>query len=285
MTRIAILVHEHDTWFDEPSTAITQWRNVWIDAGHSVVVARGTKSSVDADVVVNHVDTTVTPRAYRTYMRRFPVGINRDLVDISKPHVSTNLLERTDDYSGPVMVKTRANAGGGRDLALAAQTHVAGRIEWKLARMREGDLTRAHHLPNSAYPIFPSMHAVPDRVWRNRHLVVERLLSERHGDDYITRWWWFFGNRELHTLLRSTAPIAKGDVVVERRPLEDAVPELVRETRARLHADVGRIDYAIVDGETVVYDVARTPVVSAAAQAAHGPDIVALASGLDAFVT
>jgi hypothetical protein len=281
MTRIAILVHEYDTWFDEPSTTMTLWRDVWAESGHSVVVVRGTRARVDADVVVNHVDLTVTPRAYRRFLQHFDVGINRDLVDISKRVVSTNLVRRDDDYTGPVIVKTNANAGGGRDLALAAQVHLAGRVAWKRARMREGDLARAHHLPVSAYPVFPSTDAVPAGVWRNRHLVVERFLSERAGDDYISRMWWFCGSRGLNTLLRATAPVAKGPVVVERRALDDPVPDIVHETRARLRADLGRIDYAIVDGEAVVYDVSRTPVMHPDAVATHGAELRALAHGVD----
>jgi hypothetical protein len=281
MTRIAILVHEYDTWFDEPSTAITRWREVWAETGHSVVVVRGTREHVDADVVVNHVDTTITPRAYRRCMQRFPVGINRELVDISKRAVSTKLVRPGDGYEGPVMVKTNANAGGGRDLALGARASVAGRVAWKRARARQRDLARAHHLPVSAYPVFSSTAQVPAGVWRNRHLVVERLVSERAGDDYITRTWWFCGSRGLNTALRATAPVAKGPVVVERRELPDPVPALVHETRARLHADLGRIDYAVVDGQAVVYDVSRTPVMHPDAVATHGDELRALAHGID----
>lgn len=284
MTRIAILVHEYDTWFDLPSTTVTLWREVWTESGHSVVIARGTRTPVDADVVVNHVDLTTTPRAYRSYMEPFDVGINRELVDISKRVVSTNLVDVGDDYEGPVIVKTNANAGGGRDLALAARVSLAGRLAWKRARTREGDLEHAHHLPVSRYPVFASTADVPAAVWRNRRLVVERFLSERVGDDYVTRTWWFCGARGLNTMVRATAPVAKGPVVVERRELDEPPPPLVQETRSRLHADLGRIDYAIVDGQPVVYDVSRTPVMHPDAVAIHGAELRELARGLDALL-
>jgi hypothetical protein len=283
VTRIAVLVHDHDRSFDATTSTIGAMAQRWRASGASVVVAQGARDAIEADVVINHVDLTVTPRSYRRYLQRFPVGINRELVDISKPLVSSHLLERPDD-DGPVIVKTSANAGGGRDLALAAQTSLRDRVAWKLARATSDDLARARYLPASGYPVFASARDVPAGVWRNRHLVVERFLTERVGDDHVVRAWWFFGTRGLNTWIRACDPIAKGDAITDRRILDDPPPPVIEETRRRLHADYGRIDYAIVDGEAVVYDVNRTPTLSEGARAVYGDQIVALADGLDDYV-
>jgi hypothetical protein len=50
-----------------------------------------------------------------------------------------------------------------------------------------------------------------------------------------------------------------------------------------LHADFGRIDYAVVDGEAVVYDLNRTPAMSDGARDVYGPEIVALAPAIEGF--
>jgi hypothetical protein len=282
VVRIAILVHEHDHAFDEPT--IRAFRDHWLESGHAVEIAQGTRRRVEADVVVNHVDLTVTPPEYREYMAAFPAGVNRELVDISKTVVSSNLVRSPDDGDdGPVIVKTDANAGGGRDLALAAKTGVRGRLAWKWARARAGDLTRARFLPVSTYPIFESARAVPAGVWRNRHLVVERFLSERAGDLYVARTWWYFGTRGLNPWIHATDPIAKGHAIVARGILDEPPPAAVEEIRARLHADFGRIDYAVVDGEAVVYDLNRTPATSEGARQFYGPEILALAPAITEF--
>jgi hypothetical protein len=280
VARITVLVHEHDRSFDEPIWAMRWFCDRWVAAGHDVRVVKGVDARVDADVVVNHVDLTVTPSVYRSYMQHFRVGINRELVDISKPLVSSHLVERDDRYDGPVIVKTVANAGGARDLALEAQVRLRSRIAWKAARWTTGDLARTRYLPMTSYPVFEAKRDVPAGVWRNRHLVVERFLGERAGDLHVVRSWWYFGTRGLNTWIHGNDPIVKGNSIVARGVLHEPVPAALHQIRARLHADYGRIDYAVVDGTAVVYDLNRTPVMSEGAQEVYGPEIVDLAGAV-----
>jgi hypothetical protein len=100
-------------------------------------------------------------------------------------------------------------------------------------------------------------------VWRNPNLLVQRLLCERHGDLYALRRWTFLGDREIHYLSFGTTPIVKGSSGRSREPLGE-VPEVLRATRRQLAFAYGKFDYAIVNGEVVLFDVNRTPAVNPA---------------------
>ena len=114
--------------------------------------------------------------------------------------------------------------------------------------------------------------------------MVERFVSERDTDgNHLVRTWWCFGDRELNAIIRSTKPVANGDAIIGRSVLDVPVPDAVRAVHESLRADYGRVDYAIVDGTPVVYDLNRTPETSEGAAAVYGAEIRALADGIDRF--
>ena len=109
----------------------------------------------------------------------------------------------------------------------------------------------------SQYPIFAKIGAVPAGVWRNPRLVVEKFQPERDGDFFCCRHWLFLGRAEVVRRTKSKGPIVKvGDCI---EPLNEPVPQEIRAIRARLGLDYGKIDYAMVNGCAVLYDVNRTP--------------------------
>ena len=108
------------------------------------------------------------------------------------------------------------------------------------------------------YPVYKSLAEVPRDVFKNPALVVERFLPEKEGDRYFMRLCFFLGDRELNARVAGPEPVIKRrNAVLVEEGIQ--VPEPVRRLRRELGLDYGKIDYAIHDGEVVIFDVNRTP--------------------------
>lgn len=284
---VVILVHEHATPFWRSTYTAVHLARLWQRAGLEVVVARGPSRHLHGDIVINHVDLTVTPPAYRDYLAEHPVVVNGRLLDISKPAIGVSPLGADTDYDGPVIVKTRANFGGAneRDLAAHGTSSWRRRLERVRARVRRlGGWRSVRWLDPGGYPIFDSVRAVPSGVWDNAHLLVERFRPEpADGGGWHLRAWSFLGNRSLHVRATASEPVVRGAGIWRREILADAVPPQLVRVRERLGADYGRFDYGLVEGEPVLYDVNRTPTMSPGALQAYGTRLADLAAGLADF--
>src|SRR5215831_5343530 len=102
----------------------------WEAMGFTVQVVQGVKHQARADLVIPHVDLTVTPKEYRDFFLAYPHVINRRVVDISKSRVSANLVRKNDGYTGPVIVKTERNYGGLPEQRLCFRSRIG---QWKWA--------------------------------------------------------------------------------------------------------------------------------------------------------
>jgi hypothetical protein len=110
---ILIVVHSADPFPQFTTYAVNFFFPYWIRAGHQIHVVQGIpRRALSMDVVIQHVDLTVLPVPYVTYLRQFSQVINRDVIDISKRTFSENLLSEGSDYVGSVIVKTDNNCGG-----------------------------------------------------------------------------------------------------------------------------------------------------------------------------
>ena len=107
------------------------------------------------------------------------------------------------------------------------------------------------------YPILNSPSEVPDAVWNNEGLVVERFLPERDAKGYWLRAWVFFGDAERCTRYCADGAIVKTARVTLREPAQ--VPDELRAERERLGFDYGKFDFVFVDGKAVLLDANRTP--------------------------
>lgn len=80
-------------------------------------------------------------------------------------------------------------------------------------------------------------------------------------------------------------PIVKGGCnVVDRSVINDDTPPELDTLRNEMHMDYGRLEYAIVNGKPVVYDISRTPASSTAATAQFVSLWRDLAQGIEAFL-
>jgi len=250
--RVAILLHERQRRIVRRGYRIWALEQRWAEQGIRVDRVWGPRARIDADVLIPHIDLTVLPGEYAAVLDAHPRVVNRLVRDTSKRRISRNLVREGDGYAGPVIVKTDRNHGGLPEAAARSGVHGA------LARTapRLFGLGRAKHLDPRRYPVFASARDVPAEVFRNPHLVVERLLLEREGDRCFVRYYSFFGDRHVCLRRSGTGPIVRFDATLAGAV---EVPDAIVAERRRLGFDYGKFDFVVHDGAPVLLDANPTP--------------------------
>jgi hypothetical protein len=187
------------------------------------------------------------------------VVLNGKAVDISKRKHSQNLITRQSDWNGQVIVKTTRNAGGVPEVR-----HYPRIREWQKRRVERLGIAHTWWMYSSSYVVFDSVSEVPDRVFRNRHLVVEKFLPERESDLYCVRYFKFFGGRSVSAVLRGPDPVVKRRDVVSFEDISPA-PEVVA-MKEDIGFQYGKLDYVMYEGHPIVFDVNKTPGMSAGSE-------------------
>ena len=272
---VAVLLHDRADRFDSAGYLLRLMIDLWRARGVGVEVLRGTSTFTPADLVIPHLDLTVTPPDYQRFLARYPRVVNGGLTDISKSAISANLVTRCDAYDGPVIVKTDCNYGGVPESRLKpqpARRSLPRRIIDKgLSLLRRRSETNGHpaepawrtidSMTPGTYPIFQTLAEVPADVFANPKLIVEKFLPELDADGrHCLRYCYCFGDRQIHFLIRSGDRVVKG-VNASCCDETDAPPEL-ESIRVRLGVDYGKLDYVLRDGRVVLFDVNRTPAAS-----------------------
>lgn len=230
----------------------------WTKRGVRFELVTSPRTAPPGDIAWQHLDVTEVDSDYRHLLEQYPRTINGNALSFAKRGTATHLVVRDDDWKGAVIVKTDQNFGGhGEDWAHQRR--------WlrhpKLHALRDQLPVRlSGRMDPAAYPIHSSKSEVPRWVWNDSRFVVQRFLGEVSGQQYAVRRWFFFGDCEFAYLAHAREPIVMGDYHLEWEELV-RVPEALRELRHRIRLDFGKIDYAEVAGEVVVYDV--NPAVSA----------------------
>ena len=248
MTHIVIITHTYDNFANRKFLLSTLARH-WIDAGHQVSVTAGMENWPQADVAIMHVDLSVVPAVYSQACKRYPIVVNASATDIRKTRISRDLVKPNDGWTGPVIVKTDLNYSGIPEW-LALQQF---RRDGKAPDLPPGPVVAT----NNPYPILNSPGEVPEDIWNNPGLIVERFLPEQDAQGFALRIWVFFGDRERCTRYCGPQPIMKGPNIVGREPAP--VPELLREERERLGFDYGKFDFVVREGRAILFDANRTP--------------------------
>lgn len=279
--QIAIITHEIDN-FRGSSYLLNLMCDVWQGRGTGIAVIKGAPRDLpDADLAILHTDITKPGKDYDRVIDHYPLVINGRVRDISKNVFSDLVVERGSSHDGPVIVKTNANFGGMREREekFRGGDHQADieiqrpwrRVEWL-----------------DEYPTFRSVREVPQGVWRNDKLVVEKFLTEQNeSGEYLLRVWVFMGDQEVYYQCVSDEPVIKSHNTKRREFLNPQdLPGALRETRKNLGFDFGKFDFSISDGDAVLYDINRTP--GARRNVADHSDISdrirMLSTGLDYFV-
>lgn len=246
-----------------PSTLISCTRYMvgelvpfWRSMGIAVVEVPAPAFVPSATAALMHVDSTRPLPDYAEISRRYELALNAGVGSIEKRRISRQLVTRHDGYQGPVIVKTNLNYGGMVDYR-SARCAAPWRTVALAIRERLPWYLRAS-IRDKAYKVFPHPRAVPLCVWHNSSLVVERLLSERDGEAFIIRSWYFFGDQGFVCVNRSSAAVAHATTILSRT-LEDDVPPALRSLRDELRFQFGKFDYTMVDGRPCLLDANHTP--------------------------
>jgi len=252
---IAVLTHQHDREIREAPYFLAYLIQAWEQQGIEVHVVSDC-NFVPADIGIVHVDTTVVAEEYLDLAARYPVAVNCAIKDISRSTFSLNLLRRDDSYAGPVIVKTEANYGGVPEQQIEWLRHGSAPLYEGVQR----PWRKVEYLESENYPVFEHLSEVPQGVWRNSKLVVEKFLPERlESGEYRLRTYLFFGEQEFGMWFISPDPIVKFANSTSMGQLE-SIPESLQEIRRENGFMLGRFDFTLVDGEPVLFDMNKTPV-------------------------
>lgn len=194
---ILILAHALDPITQRSDYTINLLARQFSLAGLRVHCQNGIDRQIPARVAINHVDLTITPKRYVEFLQQYPVALNGGLTNIAKETVCRGtLVERGDGYAGPVIVKTRLNCGG---MPEARKLWLKRKIEGEPAVVDDADWATRPTLDPENYPIFANSDSVPEPIWRNPFLVVQRLFVERDAAGrYCLRSWYVLGDRGFH---------------------------------------------------------------------------------------
>ena len=213
----------------------------WKNDGLRVEIASAPK--LEGEVGIVHIDRTrVPPESLPSNPNNRPL-LNGRVLDISKRRVSSQLVTADSCYDGKVIVKTDNNFRG---------------IPERMAGVARGTKVERPSRFYVGYEIFDRLDDVPDSVWLDENLVVERFIPEIENGSYILRSWIFFGDQEYSARMVSPEPIVKLANITSHEFIDD-VPDTLRQARARMQFDFGKFDYVIVDGEAILFDTNKTP--------------------------
>ena len=280
MARLVIITHEFDVFLyrnggpEGPLVSpylLTSVLGHLDSFGHSCVLARGRKP-VGGDIALLHVDSTIVDDEYLALGANYAATINFGTADISKRRVSRALLAKGDSWNGQVIVKANLNSGGNME-----DTHNQIAAKLGFPQPHPG-VTKS-----PPYQVLKRLADVPDVVWDDPTLVVEKFIPEADpAGGFALHTWVFMGSRERCTRMVTENQISKAGDVLRYAPVE--VPPKLRKERERLGFDYGKFDFVMHDGAPVLLDANRTPGFAQAIM----PLIVAgapkLAEGLDELI-
>lgn len=243
---------------------------LWREKGFTVTI--GPDYAPDADVCLLHHNLT---RLDPATLPRPPDGarvVNGTALDISKRLYSSLILKPGDDWRGPVIVKTNRNYFG------LPEARAANKLrEHEAKSMAAGAAWgEAGILPYKQYPVLRRITEVPDWVWRDEQLLVERFAPEREDGLFCMRGWIFLGSQGYGYRVFSSEPIVK-TANMARYDILDDVPAVLHDYRRQLRLDYGKFDYVQHEGRVFLIDANKTP---SLATGAPSPRVRALAEGI-----
>ena len=168
-----------------------------------------------------HVDLTTIPAPFTWVSSFYPRCLNGRSISIARDLYSTVRLLPGDDFSGPVIVKTLLNHRG-----LPELTHAA--TERRLARLDSAFRDRV--CPK--YQIYATVKDIPDVVWSDSGLIVERFVPGSLDLPIVKYRHDFMLDVELNTRAEFNDLLCDPDSLI-RLEFVEAAPEEVYNVRRR----------------------------------------------------
>jgi hypothetical protein len=289
MSRTLLIVHHAQSRLDKSGPYLLNvMRLEWERAGWTVLDVAGCSRRVPADVAFLHVDLSLVPTSYLDFAARYPIAINGKVNDIRKTSHSRNRVLPGDGFEGPVIVKTALNFAGIPERQAYERLDRRWSLRGFLARRGIrllGSVTPKYPYPvrgKQDYRIYSSVREVAAEIFACPDLIVERFLPEMHGGRYCLREWYFLGDVSVNRTELSDEPISTFGEVAPHLS-EPTPPELVQ-LRHELDMHYGKIDYAMRDGQAVLFDINKTVGVSHPPTDSAKALAATLAKGIDSIV-
>jgi hypothetical protein len=214
--------------------------------GHSWQITKG-PNPIPGDAALLHVDSTFVDESYLALRSHYPRALNFGTADISKRTVSSQCLTPQDDWLGRVVIKSNFNHRGLLEVRHNRKALRSGR-----------PLPHSNASGSDEYRLLNRMEDVPDYVWLDPGLIVERFMPEIDTDgNYVYRTWMFMGPHEYCNRFIAPNWMVKGEAIVAHEFTR--VPDELRVERERLNFDYGKFDFVIHNGVPFLMDANRTP--------------------------
>lgn len=257
----------------------------WVRWGAKIVELHGTQIYVPADIIIVHVDLSVVPTNYQRFAQQYPCQINANVLDIKKSSICDHLLKVGDEYSGRVLAKTDLNYAGVPEYVEEQQyqekpgrTNLLRYLGRKAHSVRMKLINRSSPIRTKRdYRVFKNLGSVPN-TYRRKDIVLQKFMPEFLGESYVLREYFFLGNIGYINVEVSDDPIFTTGEQVET--YVGAPPAAVDALCKRLNLGYGKIDYAIHNNETVIFDVNKTTGTTGDHSVGAGKIAQALAAGI-----
>jgi len=253
MARISVLIHRFDRFrvhrwgrLVEERYILGHLLRVLEGRGHRVQLTRNPSAVPKGDLCILHVDSSLVEAPYLEAAARFDLTINGTVSDIRKRAISPALLERGATYDGPVFVKSDLNCQGRPEMRHNSS-----------ARRRFRPVPHPDVGELRDYQRYESLDEVPEEVWDDPALVVERYMAEPLDGGYASRNYVFCGPVERCSVHLAPSATAKASDIYRSTPTE--VPEALRELRREMGFDYGKFDFFMEGGRPVLIDANKTP--------------------------
>ncbi|QKQ25592.1 hypothetical protein [Candidatus Reidiella endopervernicosa] len=191
-----------------------------------------------------HIDLTEVPEHFHRIDRYYTRVVNGKAPSIDRRRYSRAMLQQDSSYGGPVISKSIYNHRGVPEFNYYRRLTVLARIGHLLKK-----LIKPHYkqLRCPEYQVHADLNEVPELVWSNKELMVERFLPgslelpiEKHRYNFFYDYE-FTSRSAFDSLLCDPAKVVSVDSFEE-------VPDEVAAIRKMLNLDYGSIDYFMVDG-------------------------------------
>ncbi len=245
----------------------------WENDDYEIVDHFGWENIPEAEITVLHFDQTRIQTDQLCKLTHRKTVLNREVTDISKQCFSQLLVSSDDPYQGKVIVKTNLNFGGIPEF---------GWFRYYVSTIFSPFAGRRVKMINPyKYPVFDNKEEVPETVWQNKNLIVEKFLPEFENGLFYVRCWVFLGDQNWAGRFGAREPIVKFSRMVTEVE-EISVPDELLQFRMKNNLDYGRIDFVMHDSRPVVLDVNKT-IGCAANPEPYNSVLCHLAKGFDSF--
>jgi len=236
-----------------PTFVVTKLLAPLVRRGVDIKIRANPRTDNFPAVSLMHVDLTELPSHFAILHRHHQHCLNGHVHSIAKPRYSSLAVgadQRT--YRGPVIVKTRLNHRGLPELRARVRRGEFGPAE----QLNWPQLVATYAPP---YQVFADAEQVPQTVWDNPRLFVERFAPGSLQLPVVKYRYNFFLDQSFTTRAVFNSLLCEADSLLELRFIQQPAPELLA-IREKMQLDFGAIDYFVTASGVSIIDVNKTAV-------------------------